>query len=140
MATRGERANGAVENLPAAKLTLLIAIGIVLWFLAALLLRALVPVEAFEGGWAVLSYALVVPGTVPFVYGIRRLAGLAGHEVAGGVTVATASALLMDGLAVRWFPDLYGTTAADVATAAGAVLWGAGVALVLGLMMGRQGR
>jgi hypothetical protein len=117
----------------------LVASGIALWYLTALMLRFLVPQGAFEGYWALLSYALVVPGTVPFVHALRRIGGLPHDRVAYGITVATASALLMDGVAVRWFPGIYGETAADVATAAGAVMWGAGVALVLGLAMNRRG-
>ena len=115
----------------------LIAVGVGLWLIAALLLRWIVPLGAFEGFLALVTYALVIPGTIPFVLAIRSGLGLGGDRLPLAVAVVTASALLVDGVVVRWFPGVYGSTAADVATAAGAVLWGAGVGLVLGFAMRR---
>ena len=45
----------------------LAVIGAVLWFIAAILLRNIGPLGAFEGGNRVLLYALTIPGTIPFI-------------------------------------------------------------------------
>ena len=116
----------------------LVLVGLTLWLVAALLLHWLVPLGAFEGTRALLAYALVIPGTVPFVAAVR--AGVERDRLPLAVSIVTASALLVDGVVVRWFPGVYGSTAADVATAAAAILWGAGVGLVLGFVLGRPVR
>ena len=113
-------------------------IGAVLWFVAAMLLRALENTSAFEGSNRALLYAAVVVGTVPFIPMIRIIAGLPYDKVDIGVTLATATAMLFDGIALAWFPGLYGTTAFHVANSGAAILWGAGVAVMLGFGFTRQ--
>lgn len=58
------------------QLTLLAIGGALLWLLAALLLRWLGPLGLYEGRTRLLAYALIVPGTVPFVPLLRRVCGL----------------------------------------------------------------
>ncbi|RMB08437.1 hypothetical protein [Eilatimonas milleporae] len=111
--------------------------GAVLWFLAALLLKVIGPMGAYEGINMVILYVLVIPVTVPFIPLVRTVAGLAHDQTALGIAMATAAAALLDGLALAWAPGLYGTETAYVAGAGATILWGAGVAIVLGFVMNR---
>ena len=116
----------------------LVFTGAILWFLAAILLRTIGPMGAFEGGNRALLYALTIPATVPFVWAVQRLAKLAGNQIVIGVAVATATAGLLDGIAVAWFSQLYGGDLPQVTNSAAAILWGAGVALALACVMNRE--
>lgn len=116
---------------------ILIVYGALLWFGAALLLRALAPMGALDGSALVLTYALIIPGTLPAVFLARRLARLDPSQTAIGLTVVTAAAILLDGTAFGWFPGLYAATLALQLKAAATILWGAGVGLVLGPALNR---
>lgn len=130
-------ANPATAPLTAPQIAILSLTGAALWFLAALLMRAIEPLGAFQGIGVPVLYALVVPGTVPFVILTRKLAKLRGDQTAIGVTVVTAAASLLDGTALVAIPELYG---ANPSGAAAAILWGAGVGLFLGVAMNRPYR
>ena len=126
-----------VSNLTGRQLAILAALGAALWLGAALLLRVLAPLGVYDGVWRVVLYAAIVPGTWPFVLLLVGAAGLARAQALTAVAVALAVATLLDGLALAWAPWLYGTTEAHVAAAGAAILWGAGVFLVLGAWAAR---
>ncbi|WP_226017965.1 hypothetical protein [Novosphingobium sp. FKTRR1] len=117
--------------------------GIVVWFAAALLLGTLNAHGLLGGTASVIGYALTVPGTLPFVLALERLARLAPAQIVPGYTLATVVAMFCDGSAVAFWPTLYGTDDLQVRLAAGAVLWGAavGIALAFGVasMRARRG-
>jgi hypothetical protein len=119
------------------QITLLAVIGAVLWFLAALLMRAIAPMPWYEGVGVAVVYALTVPGTVPFILLSRKLAGLHKGQTAMGILVVTAAALLLDGIAFAFFPALYADNPADTTQAAAAIMWGAGVGLVLAFIFNK---
>ena len=125
----------APSDLSARQTTIMIAYGAALWFGAAMLLRVVGPLGAFQGVGVVILYALVIPGTVPFIWGARVVAKLSPDQTLLAITIATTTALLLDGLAVAWMPWLYGADATLVMGAAAAVLWGGGVGLALGFLM-----
>ena len=112
-------------------------IGAILWFCAAMLMRAVVKMEFYDGMGVAIVYALTIPGTIPFVILLRKLAGLGQDQIAIGYTVATAVALMLDGSAFAFFPALYADNPADGLQAPAAILWGAGVGLVLAIIMNR---
>lgn len=130
-------ANGGA-HLSARQTMISIVVGVVLWFAAALLLRAIGPMGAYEGGTRALVYAATIPGTVPFVYLLRSVAGLGIGQTAPGMALAVMAATLCDGVALAWFPSLYGTGVDLHAGAGAAILWGAGVALALGFALERR--
>lgn len=106
--------------------------GAVLWLAAALLLRWLGPMGIHEDPLRILVYLLVIPGTFPFVLQIEKLAKLRRDQAFTGMAVATMMAVLLDGVALAWFPRLYGETVEMWAGAGAVILWGAGVGMVLG--------
>jgi hypothetical protein len=114
--------------------------GAVLWFLAAILVRTIGPMGALDGYGQVITYALVIPGTVPAIWIGRVLAKLGRDQTAIALIVITATALLLDGIAHAWFPGLYGSDPVLIVKGAAAIFWGAGVGLVLGLIMNSPAR
>lgn len=127
----------AIPRLTAGQLARSALIGAALWFAAALLCGYLGPRGAYEGFNRVILYIAVIPGTVPVVPLVQRFAGLARPQLFPGMGFGTAMAMLLDGLALAWWPALYGGP--DYAAGAGAViLWGAGVGIMLAAWMGRH--
>jgi hypothetical protein len=112
-------------------------LGAVLWLAAALLLRLLAPLGVYDGAARVVLYAMIVPGTWPFVLLLVRLARLPRAQAVPAVALALAVAMLLDGIALAWLPGLYGTSPDHLAGAGAAILWGAGVFLVLAFVAAR---
>ncbi|MEM1132921.1 MAG: hypothetical protein AAGH53_08295 [Pseudomonadota bacterium] len=128
----------AAPRLAAKQIIIAIASGIVLWFAAALLLRFLGEAGMLEQGNMALIYALIIPGTMPFVYLIRIIASIQPGQLGPALAIATAAAALCDGTALIWFPYLYGETIEIVAISGASILWGAGVAIVLGFVLDQR--
>lgn len=124
-----------LSSLTAKQIIILALYGAFLWFLAAILVRNIGPMGALDGFAQILTYALVIPGTVPAILAGRVLAKLSPDQTAISLIVITATALLLDGIAHAWFPSLYGTDPVLIVKGAAAIFWGAGVGLVLGLVM-----
>ncbi len=118
----------------------LMIIGAALWFLAAIILHIVAPMGALEGKARAITYALVIPGTVPFVWLTRMLVKLRHDQLAVGIAVVTATALLIDGIIVAWFPVIYGGALPQVTNCAAAILWGAGVGMVLAFIMNKEAK
>jgi hypothetical protein len=114
--------------------------GALLWFVAALLVRTIGPMGALDGFGRVITYALVIPGTVPAIWIGRVLAKLNRNQTAISLIVITATALLLDGVAHAWFPALYGSDPVLIVKGAAVIFWGAGVGLVLGFIMNGPAR
>ncbi len=128
----------AAPPLSPRQLAIVAASGAVLWLAAALLLRWINAQDGFSGGGRLLIYAVLVPGTLPFVYLLRWLGRLEPAQLLPGVAITTTTALLLDGIATAWFPALYGASPQQVLDAAAAILWGAGVGMVLAAVMARN--
>ncbi len=124
-------------SLTAKQGVVLMLYGVILWFVAASLVRVIGPTGAFDGVAGLISFALIIPGTVPAIYGARWIAKLQTNQTAAAILIVTAAALLLDGIAHAWFPKLYGTDPALIIKGAAAIFWGAGVGLVLGLVMNK---
>jgi len=71
-------------------------------------------------------------GTVPFVLLARRIGRLAPGQLVPAYALATATALLLDGLAISFARPLYGS---DPTGAAAAILWGAGMGIMLSFVL-----
>lgn len=114
-----------------------VVLGIVLWAVAVVIIRVLAPMGALEGTARIWTYLLVIPGTFPFLLVSKRVAGLPTDKTAVGVAVMTTAAVLLDGIALAWFPWLYGNTVEVIAAAGAVILWGGGVGMALGFLMNR---
>lgn len=128
------------QPLSTKQMIILALYGALLWFLAAILVRTIGPMGALDGFGRVITYALVIPGTVPAIWIGRALAKLGRDQTAISLIVITATALLLDGIAHAWFPSLYGNDPALIVKGAAVIFWGAGVGLVLGLIMNKPAR
>ncbi len=116
----------------------LILLGGLFWYLAALSLRYMAPYGIYEGQGQILMYILIIPATVPFVWLTKKIARLADNQVAIGMAVVTGTAIVLDGIALAWYPGLYATGWEEAAGAGATILWGGGVALFLGMIMNRE--
>jgi len=116
----------------------LFAIGVALWFLAAVILRTVGPMGALDGIWRAVTYALIIPGTVPFIFLTKWLARLRADQLVTGIALVTAAALICDGVAFGWFPALYGAADSLIISSAGAVFWGAGVGIFLAFLFNKD--
>lgn len=123
------------QSLTTKQMIILALYGVMLWLLAAILVRTVGPMGALDGSARIITYALVIPGTIPAIWIGRAMAGLARDQTATALIVITATALLLDGIAHAWFPNLYGSDPALIVKGAAVIFWGAGVGLVLGLIM-----
>lgn len=117
------------------KLIPLMIYGAVGWFLAALLCRTLGSMGVYDGSAQIILYAAIIPGTIPVVWLMKPLLGVRRSEMFAAAAIVDMSALVLDGIAVAWFPSLYGTDPQMVANSAAAVLYGAGVLLAIGFVM-----
>jgi hypothetical protein len=131
------RALTECRTLTRTQIVRLVIFGSILWILAAGILRIIGPMGAFDGMALVILYALIIPGTVPFIFISRKIAGLASDQIAMGVATMTATATLLDGIALAWFSPLYGGDIKLIAYSSAVILWGAGVGLVLGFIFNR---
>ena len=130
----------SVSNCRGADLSLrqalvVIALGVVLWFLGAVIISWAAPLGGLDGGWRLLTYALIIPGTLPFVFLVKWLARLRDDQVFAGIAAATGTAIACDSLAIPYFPIVYGT--ADLGDTGAVILWGGAVAIALGAMVNR---
>lgn len=115
-----------------------IAIGIILWFLAAMILQVIGPLGALDGGWRAVTFLAVIPGTVPVALLLRRIVQLRGQQLVLAFGAGTMSAALCDGIALSWFPMLYGSGDAQIAASGATILWGVGVGLALAFAFARE--
>ena len=114
---------------------ILAAYGALLWFLAAMLVRVLAPMGALEGSARLLTYALVIPGTIPAILIGLKITSVTRSNFVLAVAMMTAAAGLLDGIALAWFPALYGDNVAHVLAGAAVILWGVGVGLALSFVL-----
>lgn len=119
------------------QLVTLIVSGWIFWFVGALICRFAGEFGWLDGSTRVLVYAALVPGTLPVVLLVRRLPKLDDQHVALGTAIVTAAAIMLDGIALAWFPALYGPGLAQTAASGAVILWGGFVAIALGCWLNR---
>lgn len=117
---------------------LFIVLGVVFWFAAAMLVRIGGP-NVFTAGSAmlVILYLLALPVSLGFIAITRLTSGVPLRDMLAPVALMTTTALLLDGIAIGFFPQLYGSTTEWVMHGAALIMWGAGVGLVCGAWLSR---
>ena len=90
-------------------------IGIVVWFAVALFIRYY---ETMLFGAPSQNLAILYAATIPVCYVsvliAQKLAKLSAQSLCAGLCVGNAAALLLDGLALVWAPQLYSMAASPV--------------------------
>ncbi len=120
------------------QIIVLALMGAVFWFVAALVVRWTAAGWAGQGGPTALVFVLIAAATVPVLLLGSRVAGVGRDQLQVAATVMVGTAALLDSVALTWFRALYGDDPATVLAGAAAILWGAGVALVLGMVLQRR--
>ncbi|KAI9331628.1 hypothetical protein BDR26DRAFT_870142 [Obelidium mucronatum] len=107
---------------PSPHLGLSAAYGAAAWFAAATYIRFNRPLVQSP---SVALFAVLVPVSWAGTYGLRWLGFKKRDHLIAGYSVATATATVLDAVAMLWFPELYGG-ALENGVVGATVLWGAG--------------
>jgi hypothetical protein len=112
--------------------------GVVFWLGFAIFVRALEPFGLLQGGAKVAMFVVAVPLTVALMAGIRTAMGYSAARMVEVIGIITGVAIMLDGLAFGFFPQLYGREVAHQVAGAGLILWGGGVGMMVALVMQRR--
>lgn len=116
-----------------------VALGAFFWFLAAMAFRFLGPAVLAPGTAVVpLIFALGVPIAWAFVWAGTTAIGVRGAAVMSAVVIMSATALILDGLALTFFPSLYGLPTASLLLVGAFLMWGVGLILVIAFVQTRR--
>ena len=120
------------------KLATWVLIGVVFWFVAAMMVRFMGTV-VFDPKSInmVLLFALSFPFGFACVRLIGFILGLRGAAFLPAVVVMTMIATLLDGIAFTW-TSLYGLPAESMVYGAAWILWGVGCILLFALLDSRE--
>jgi hypothetical protein len=118
---------------------LIVAAGVVGWFVAALFIRFTAHLGWYGGGLAnIILFAASAPVALALAELVRRLAPKGQSSVAAALLVTPA--LLLDGLALTWTPGLYGNAAGGPHNGSTWLLYGVGLILAAALWRDLSGR
>ena len=109
------------------------------WLAAALFIRYYETMlfSAPDQNLAIL-YAVTVPVSYVSVLIAQKLANLTARTLCTGLCVGTAAALLMDGLALVWAPQIYSMTMMPVPYGSAWLLWGVRWLLASAVLISRR--
>lgn len=107
---------------PALRLPWLITLGIFFWFVAAMIIRFVGPYLFIPGSVILaVTFALSIPFAWLFYKSAILAAGAKGATLMPSVLIMNCTAMLFDGIALTFFPTLYGPT---FAIGGAWILWG----------------
>ena len=109
------------------------------WLAAALFIRYYETMlfSAPDQNLAIL-YAVTLPVSYVSVLIAQKLANLTAQTLCTGLCVGTAAALLMDGLALVWAPQIYSMTMMPVPYGSAWLLWGVCWLLASAVLISRR--
>jgi Family of unknown function (DUF5367) len=118
-------------GLTTAQLIGLLVMGDVLWFVAAMFIR-FAGQGLFTAGnpWLIALFVGSLPVAWALVAIPCRMLRVARPHYVKAATLMAAPALLLDGVAITWFPTLYGVGVPGLELAAAWLLWGVGASFV----------
>jgi hypothetical protein len=118
------------------KLILLIILGIVFWFIAAMTVKLLGNAVFTEYNlYRLLMFAATFPISFVFIQITVKIAKLKKDEILNAVVIMTITATFLDGIAITWFRQLYAESFETALYGAAWILFGAGVGLLFGYVM-----
>jgi len=116
-----------------AQIAVLAALGVVLWLIVALILRRR-PEELVNPSTGFVLFA-TAPLTGWLSVGLCKRAGrLSPNQLLPGVALVGAVAMMLDGVALKWFSGIYGFDEQALRADAAWLLWGYGVAFAIALI------
>jgi hypothetical protein len=128
-------ANKEGSRLTDQQIVKLITFGLVFWLVAALFIRW-APLDLFAGGAStMLLFAVTIPAAWLSVQLAKRLVTLASGQLLTGVGIASAAAMLCDGVGLVWW-SVYGE--GNRLPGAAWILWGVGCILFAAFFVDRK--
>ncbi len=124
-------------QLTSKQIVAVIVCGIVLWFAAAVSVHALRSFGLLEGAANAVLFVLAIPVSAAAVWLVGRVTGASGPQLPPAIAIGTAAAAFCDGIAITWFPALYGGVGDGLSDGAAFVLWGIGCFLASAAIIGR---
>jgi hypothetical protein len=127
------------ENQVPLKFPLFVVLGALAWFIAVIFIRFAGAAFFIESSfWLVGLYVLSIPGAWLTIKGIAQAGKLSGVKILMAVAIMCFTASLLDGVAIAWFPSLYGLPTPAHLLAAAWLLWFVGVSLSITVIMTRR--
>lgn len=113
------------------KTLLFIALGIVFWFNAAMIIRYFgATVFSTASTKYFLFFVLAIPLTILSIYITKRISGLAYNALLKPIVIMTFTATFLDGIALAWFRKLYSDSFEVALYGAAWIHWGVGLGLL----------
>jgi len=123
---------------------LYVVLGVVFWFSGAMIVRLLGEAVFTPGNpLLILVFIATIPLGRVFLWIAQRIGKLPDtgklpdKAVFAPMVMMTQVAIMLDGIAITWFPQLYGDTPTHVMLGAAVILWGGGVGLVIAWIMSK---
>lgn len=110
--------------------------GAIAWLIGVIFIRFAGTMFFKEGSlWLVGVYLLAIPVAWSFIKVFTIAGNLSGMQIVMAVVTANFTATCMDGMAIAWFPSLYGLPTHIHLLATAWLLWFVGVSLGLSLII-----
>ena len=114
------------------KQLLYVALGVVFWFVAAMIIRFLGEAVFSENNpFLLLMFVLAIPITFIFIFITQKVANIKKEELLSPIVIITFTAAFLDGIAMTWFRTLYSNSFEVSFYGAALILWGVALGLFL---------
>jgi Family of unknown function (DUF5367) len=122
-------------------LLLFIALGIVFWFTAAMVIRfAGTNVFSEKNPLLILFFVLALPITYIFFLVTKLVTKVPYTSMLLPVVIMTLTAALLDGIALAFFRNLYAQSFEIALHGAAWILWGAGIGLLFAFILNNKSK
>jgi hypothetical protein len=120
-------------------IVLFVVLGVVFWFSAAMLVR-LLGADVFTPGnpSLVVLFLASFPLTFAFVWIASAVSRIPLRQMFEPTVIMTFTAMLLDGVAITWFTQLYGEAHTHVMLGAALILWGGGLGMIWAWLLAKR--